>query len=108
MNWKEYEKEAMRTVNNELTQDEKLYNAVMGLYGELGEVTDILKKHFFQNHDLDLEHIKEELGDVLWYLALLTNVLDLDLDEIKQENINKLRQRYSRGFSSEESINRKE
>ena len=47
----EYQKLAMTTLNRDLSQKEILINAVMGLCGESGEATDIVKKHLFQGHD---------------------------------------------------------
>lgn len=107
MEWKKYERLAIVTSNKDLTKEQQLANAVMGLNGEIGEVTDIIKKHLYQGHKLDTEHIQEELGDILWYLALLTNELNIDLDQIKQDNIDKLRARFPEGFKTEDSINRR-
>ena len=66
----EYQKNALRTANKSLTPFQQLKNGVMGLNGEAGECIDILKKHLFQGHELDREHIAKELGDIAWYLAL--------------------------------------
>jgi NTP pyrophosphatase (non-canonical NTP hydrolase) len=44
--------------------------------------------------------MSKELGDVLWYVAQLATELDLDLDEIAQENLDKLRSRQRRGVLS--------
>lgn len=44
----------------------------MGLFGEAGELVDLLKKHFFHGHPVDaafLEKLTKEAGDVLWYLS---------------------------------------
>ena len=83
-----------------------LLNGVMGLNGEAGECIDIMKKHLLQKHELNTQHLREELGDVAWYLAVTAYALGADLDEIFQENIDKLKARYPEGFSAERSINR--
>ena len=83
-----------------------LLNGVMGLNGEAGEVIDIVKKHLFQGHKLDKEHLKEELGDVAWYLAIACSGAGLTLEEVMEENIKKLSKRYPNGFESQKSINR--
>lgn len=83
-----------------------LLNGIMGLNGEAGECIDIMKKHLFQKHELNTQHLREELGDVAWYLAVTAYALGADLDEIFQENIDKLKARYPEGFSAERSINR--
>ena len=106
MDANEYQKSAMRFLNPELGKDRVLCNAVMGLCGESGEVTDLVKKHFFQGHELDRDKMAEELGDVAWYLAETCEILGLNLSDVLQGNIEKLAKRYPDGFSSERSIHR--
>ena len=108
MNGNEYQKLAMKTLNPSINKIEVMINAVMGLCGESGEVSDIVKKHLFQGHELDVEKIKKELGDVLWYIAEMCEALDLELDKVMEANIEKLSKRFKEGFTVEESINRKE
>jgi len=86
--------------------DERLLLGVMGLAGESGEVVDLTKKARFQGHSIDREKIKDELGDVMWYLGLLCHTLGLTLEEVRAGNITKMRQRYPNGFSVERSVNR--
>ena len=102
----EYQRLAMTTLNKELNKKEVLINAVMGLCGESGEAVDLVKKHLFQGHELDKEHLAKELGDVAWYLAELAMVLEVDLDTILTNNIKKLAKRYPDGFKEEDSIYR--
>ena len=102
----EYQKLAMTTLNRSLSQKDILINAVMGLCGESGEATDIVKKHLFQGHDLDKETLAKELGDIAWYLAEAATALDMELEDIFAANIEKLRKRYPEGFDSERSIHR--
>lgn len=67
----EYQKLALRTANvNTFTEKEIYNNACLGLIGELGEVSDIIKKNKYQGHDIGVIHLMKELGDVLWYTAL--------------------------------------
>lgn len=80
--------------------------ALWGLNGEAGECIDILKKHLFQGHDLDREHMAKELGDVAWYLAVSADAIGYDLETIFQMNIDKLRARYPDGFDAEHSLHR--
>ncbi len=103
-----YQKEAMASLNPNLNKNDALINSVMGLCGESGEAIDIVKKHIFQGHELDREHLIEELGDIAWYLAEAAFALDVDLDDILSKNIQKLKKRYPDGFSKEKSINREE
>ena len=74
----------------------------IGLAGETGEVCEKVKKWI---RDADrkpmtqeqLALLKKELGDVLWYLAVLAKDLGLTLDEIATHNIEKLHDRKERG-----------
>ena len=102
----EYQKLAMVSLNPDLSRQDMLLNAVMGLCGESGEAIDIVKKQLFQGHPLDDEKLKKELGDIAWYLAEAASALDVPLEEIFQGNIDKLKKRYPEGFDSERSIHR--
>lgn len=104
----EYQKEALRTASNKYTQYPMILNGVLGLGGESGECLDIVKKHLFQGHTLDKEHLAEELGDVAWYLAVSAYALGYELESILQMNVDKLRKRYPEGFDSNRSVNRNE
>ena len=104
----EYQKLAMTTLNPDLDKKDVLINGVMGLCGESGEVIDIVKKHLAQGHELDKEKIIKELGDVAWYMAEIATVLDVELEDVLVQNIEKLKKRYPEGFSTEKSLNRKE
>ena len=104
----EYQELAQRTANRTLNAKEKLFNGVMGLCGESGECIDLLKKARFQGHIVTTDKLIEELGDVAWYLAEAASALEMDLEEVLQRNVEKLRARYPEGFSAEKSINRQE
>lgn len=94
----EYQKLALRTMNQHLSKKDILINGVMGLCGESGEAIDIVKKHLAHGHELDREHLIEELGDIAWYLAEAAYSLDIDLETIFKKNIEKLEKRYPDGF----------
>ncbi len=102
----EYQQAALRTANKSLTPIEQLANGLMGLNGEAGECIDILKKHLFQGHELDSEHMAKELGDVAWYLAVSANAIGYDLETVMQMNVEKLKARYPDGFDAEHSLHR--
>lgn len=73
-------------------------NACLGLAGEVGETLDMIKKWVFHEKELDVEHLKKELGDIMWYMAMMCCSFDFDLDEILQMNVDKLKARYPEGF----------
>ena len=102
----EYQKFAMTTLNPALDKKDVLINGVMGLCGESGEAIDIVKKWLAQGHELDKEKLAKELGDIAWYLAETATALDLNLEDIFEANIEKLKKRYPEGFSTERSIHR--
>ena len=105
----EYQIAALRTAQTDkLTANGLLLNSALGLCGESGEVADIVKKHRFQGHDLDFEHIANELGDVAWYLAVGAYAIGYDLETILQMNVDKLKARYPDGFSTDRSLHRAE
>lgn len=102
----EYQEAALRTVDEKQLEYPLILNGVLGLGGESGECLDIVKKHLFQGHGLDTEHIAEELGDVAWYLAVSAYAIGYDLESILQRNVDKLKKRYPDGFDKNRSINR--
>lgn len=114
----EYQKLAMRTNDNKATQMivEKvvidcveigsIFNACLGLSGEIGEFNDMVKKWVFHEKELDIDHAKKEAGDICWYLAMLCESFGWNLDEIMQMNIDKLKARYPEGFDTVRANNR--
>lgn len=103
--FKDYQDKIQRTRN---FKDTELVNYTLGLVCEAGEFGDIIKKHLYHGHDLDLEKVKSELGDIMWYIGNVCNVLDINLEEVADKNIEKLEKRYPNGFLEEDSINRTE
>ena len=103
MNVNDYQRQAMATLNPELSRRDVLINSVMGLCGESGEAIDIVKKWMAQGHELDKAHLAKELGDIAWYLAEAATALDLSLEDILQANLDKLKKRYPEGFDPERS-----
>lgn len=76
-----------------------LLHAHLGLSSEVGEIGDAIKKHVIYGQELDLDNLKEEAGDVCWYLALLLSHVGSSFDEIMELNIAKLKKRYPAGFT---------
>ena len=105
MTGNEYQKLALRTAGDD-DAEYLLENGVMGLNGEAGECIDIVKKWHFQGHSLDSKKLKDELGDVLWYVAITAAGIGVTLEDVMQHNIDKLRKRYPDGFDVERSVHR--
>jgi NTP pyrophosphatase (non-canonical NTP hydrolase) len=107
----DYQKQAARTMIDqpgfEIPGSEIMvvWNA-LGLAGEAGEVAELVKKGVFHRHTIDRAKLEQEIGDVLWYASALCTALGLDLGEIMQTNIEKLKVRYPNGYSSLDSQQR--
>lgn len=86
--------------------DRQLTNACFGMAGETGELVDLVKKHLFHDHDLDVNHLMLELGDVMYYLCWLCLLLGIDFSEVCYANMDKLNARYPDGFDTERSQHR--
>ena len=107
----EYQLGTLRTADFSGYQDDSRALAVLavlglGLAGESGEVVDHIKKFAGHGHKLDRNKIKDELGDVLWYVSVISDFIGARLSEVASGNINKLKNRYPEGFSHERSKNR--
>lgn len=85
-----------------------IFNACLGLSGEVGEFNDIIKKWIFHEKQLNIDHAKKEAGDICWYLAMLCESFGWSLDEIMQMNVDKLKARYPEGFDIERANHREE
>ena len=94
MEMNSYQEAAFTTATAE---SQNIYYMTMGLTGEAGEIANKVKKVMRDNKRLDLEDIKHELGDVLWYVAGLSTVLGISLEEVAKANIEKLASRKERG-----------
>ena len=108
MNIMDYQVKAKRTINRDLQDDERISELVFGVNGEIGEVTELLKKSIYHGHPLEIKKLAEEIGDVMWYLTNIATLYGIPMTYILDENIKKLNERYPDGYSNEKSINRKE
>lgn len=103
----QYQNLAQRTRDASLNLNDERAEYGLGISGEAGEVSDYLKKVLFHKHPVDTNKLKRELGDVLWYIAGIAWTYNLELSEIAEANIEKLRARYPNGFNSIDSQQRK-
>jgi NTP pyrophosphatase (non-canonical NTP hydrolase) len=76
------------------TEADDLMHAAVGISGEAGELLDAIKKHWVYNKPLDYENIKEELGDLLFYITAMMLLTRVDLQGVLDANIQKLQKRY--------------
>ena len=83
--------------------------AAMGLCGEAGEASELVKKYAYHGHTIDSEHLARELGDVLWYVSYMAHLFGYPLGKIMAMNQEKLAKRYPDGkFDAERSRHREE
>ena len=100
MEFNEYQQKSRQTAVYPIIGQGFVYPA-LGLAGESGEVVEKIKKIFRDQQgmvgDEQRQAVAKELGDVLWYLAQLATELDLDLNQVAQDNLDKLFSRQQRG-----------
>ena len=83
---------------------QRLLTASIGISAESGEFMEIVKKMIFQGkpaNDDNLEHLKIELGDIMWYVAQACMALEVDMNDVLDTNIKKLEKRYPDGHFAE-------
>lgn len=95
-----YQAQAMRTAK-EMTEEADLIHAALGLASEAGEFADAIKKSFAYEKELDVENLVEELGDLLWFVALACKALNVPMDAVAVGNVAKLYKRYPEKFTNE-------
>jgi NTP pyrophosphatase (non-canonical NTP hydrolase) len=101
MTLNEYQKQALVTAVFTGDEFKDLSHWVLGISGEAGEIAEKIKK-IIRDKDAvltsqDKEELVKEMGDVLWYLAVLTKHIGYDFSEVGDRNIAKLRSRQARG-----------
>lgn len=101
MNELEYLAKAKRTLS---TKEDLLEHMIIGIGTESGELLDAYKKHKFYKRDLNTQNIREEIGDLCWYLYQLCEEVGYTMEEARRDNIEKLAKRYPEKF--EDIINR--
>jgi len=74
----------------------KILYPALGLAGEAGEVANKVKK-MLRDDNLDRNAIASEIGDVLWYAAMLSKDLNIELHDVAMKNLEKLYDRKERG-----------
>ncbi len=104
---KQFIKDAIRTESpNYFQQDPRVLHAAFGLVTEAGELLDALKKSTFYGRELDLTNVKEEAGDILWYLAILFDAIGTDFETEQDRVIAKLKARFPDKFTEKDAFER--
>jgi NTP pyrophosphatase (non-canonical NTP hydrolase) len=84
----------------------RINHAVVGLAGEVGELAQLLERWVYYGQSLSVPDVEEEVGDCLWYLALLCNTVGISMERAMEGNIAKLKARYPHKFTEEAAANR--
>jgi len=100
-----YQEQALKTAKRvDFTYD--LNHAALGIGSEAGEFLSSVKAHLIYGKPLDRENLKEELGDLMWFINLACDTLNLTWEEIQAHNIDKLKKRYPEKYSDEAALAR--
>ena len=99
---KEYQDLCRMTAKRFDTPEKEILTWGLGISGEAGDVASCIKKTFAHDND-QKQGIRENIGDTLWYAAMICNFFDWDMHDILEENISKLRKRFPDGFTTEKA-----
>ena len=102
MELKDYQEIAKETAKKFENPEKEILTWGLGIAGEAGDVASCIKKTFAHDND-KRDGIKENLGDMLWYAAMICNFFNWDMNEVLNDNIKKLRERYPEGFKIEQA-----
>jgi len=93
-------------MNRITPQSIRLLHGAIGVSTEANELLDAMKKHIFYGKPLDVVNVKEEIGDILYYCAILLDELNTDFDTVSTKVIEKLAVRYPDKFTLDNAVNR--
>ena len=97
---KEYQALCKTTAKKFENPEKEILTWGLGIAGEAGDVASCIKKTFAHDNDQRVG-IRENIGDTLWYAAMICNFFGWDLQEVLDENVEKLKKRYPNGFTTE-------
>jgi len=96
----QYQKEVIKTLKPmELVETNKY--CCMKLCEESGEISSLFSKYYFHGKEFNKEKLKEEIGDLFYYIAAVSNTNGFNLSEIATFNIEKLRKRHGEKYNQE-------
>jgi len=103
---KEYQEFCISVAQKFKNSEKEILVWGLGLVGEAGDAAGCIKKTYAHDND-QKAGIKENLGDTLWYIAMICNFYGWDLKDVLKENIDKLSKRYVKGHFTTEDAGRK-
>ena len=102
MNLKEYQELCKKTAKKFETDEKEILTWGLGITGEAGDVASCIKKTYAHDNDQRIG-IRENIGDMLWYAAMICNFFKWNMEEVLNENVEKLKKRYPEGFTIEKA-----
>ena len=106
----EYQKRALTTAKFSDDEFKDIMHWTLGITGEGGEISEKFKKIIRDKGGVisagDKVELAKEIGDVLWYLAVLAHQLGMPFEELAQNNLGKLKSRKNRGVIGGSGDNR--
>src|SRR5256885_11568284 len=110
MTFDEYQKRALTTAISQNDSFKDTLHWVLGINGEAGEVAEKVKKIIRDKggkvSQADKDELGQELGDVLWYLAVFAHHLGIPFETVAKQNLDKLQSRQARGVLGGSGDNR--
>ena len=98
MNLKDYQNLCRKTAKKFNDKEKEIMTWGLGIAGEAGDVAGCIKKTVSHGNDQRVG-TRENLGDTLWYLAMISNFYGWNLEDILKENVKKLEARFPKGFT---------
>ena len=100
-----YQDHASRTAK-EMDDVSNILHATLGMTSEAGELASSIKGWMVYGKDLDVKNIVEEMGDIMWFIALMCKTLNISMEDVAVNNIAKLYERYPEKYSDEDAVAR--
>ena len=97
---KDYQELCKKTAKKFESTEKEILTWGLGITGEAGDVASCIKKTYAHDND-QRAGIRENLGDTMWYMAMICNFYGWNMDDVLKENIDKLKKRYPEGFKIE-------
>jgi NTP pyrophosphatase (non-canonical NTP hydrolase) len=92
--------------NNPASVPIDVLHAMIGIATESGEFLNPAKKAMFYGSPIDFVNLDEEIGDLMWYIAIYCNYRNVDIEKICKTNNEKLKARFPNKFTEFHANNR--
>jgi len=86
--------------------DKNFLHGLLGIVSEASELTEAVVNSITMKDGFDRTNFIEEMGDIMWYLAIMAKALGVTFEEIQEKNIAKLRARFPDKFTEDNANNR--